>query len=146
VDQRCIRVERLLRVGHRRERLVLHVDQGDRLLGQLRGHRRDCGDDVCLESHLLFGEQPPVLDQLAVEHVRHVRMGQDGKDARERPRPRRVDRDDPRPRVVGVAKPRVQLPGHRQVGGVAANPGDLLLAVRPNERPLLGRAHAVSSR
>ena len=46
--------------------------------------------------------------------------------------------------VVGVAEARVQHPGHRQVGGVAAEARDLVLAVRPDELRLFRCRHLAS--
>ena len=107
-----------------------------------RGQRGDRGDDVALEAHALLGEQPPILGEVAVEHVRHVLVGDDGEHARHRPRPARVDGDDAGVRVVGVAELRVELPRQVQVGRVAAGAGDLLLAVRADERGGLGLGDA----
>ena len=124
------------------QRLVLDLDQPHGLVGDLRGHRGDAGDDVGLPADLVLREQAAVLDHAAVEHVRHVLVREHGEHARQRARPRHVDADDARVRVVGVAELRVQLPGQVQVGRVAAETGDLLLAVRPDERrrPLLERS------
>ena len=63
-----------------------------RLRRDLRRHRRDGGDDVGLEAHLLLREQAAVLDHLAVEHVGHVLVREDGEHAGQRPRLRGVDR------------------------------------------------------
>ena len=143
VDQRRVVGERGLDVAHGRQRLVLHLDRRGRLGGDLRRQRGDGGDDVALEAHVVPREQQAVLDEVAVQHVGDVLVGEDGEHARQRPRAGRVDREDPRVRVVGVAELRVELPGQAQVGRVPAGAGDLLLPVRPQERgPLgLGDAH-----
>ena len=146
VHERGVRGKRRLDVRHRRQRLVLDLDQPDRLLGELRRRGRDGGDDVALEPHLLLREQAPVLDELAVANVRHVLVGQYREDSRQRPCARRVDADDACARVVGVAKPGMELTRQVEVGRVAAGPGHLLLAVRADEcPPLLRRRHAASS-
>ena len=126
--------ERRLEVGHDRQRLEVDLDQRRRLAGDLGRQRRDAGDDVALEADGVPGEQAPVLDHPAVEHVGHVLVRDDGEHARERARLRRVDARDPRVRMVGVAERGVELARERQVGRVAACAGHLLLPVRPDER------------
>ncbi len=120
VDQRRVVRQRRLDVAHGRQRLIFHLDRRSRLGGDLGRQRGDRRDDVALEAHVVAREQPAVLHEVAVQHVRDVFVRDDGKDARQRPRPARVDRDDPRVRVVGVAELRVQLAGQVQVGGVPA--------------------------
>ena len=91
MDQRRALLEGRLDVAHRRQRLVLDLDRGCGLrrdLGRGRGYR---GDDVSLEAHAVPREEATVLREVAVEHVRHVLVGDDGKDARQRPGAGRVD-------------------------------------------------------
>ena len=82
--------QRLLGVGHRRERLVLDLDQLDRALGDLGRERGDRGDDLALEAHDVAGKQRAVLDEAAVADVRDVVLREHGEDAGERRGPRLV--------------------------------------------------------
>ena len=109
MDERGVVREGRFEIRHNGERLVLDLDQGGRLLGDLRRRRRDPGDDVALEPHRVLREEPPVLDHPPVEHVGHVLVGHHGEHAGERPRLRRVDAGDPRVRVVRIAELRHEL-------------------------------------
>ena len=135
MDERRIVGERRLEVGHDRQRLVVDLDQRRRLLRDLRRRRSDPRNDVALEANGVLREQAPILDHAAVEDVRHVLVGDDREDARQRAGLRRVDPGDPGVGVVGVAELRDELAGEHEVGRVAAGSGDLLLAVRADERP-----------
>ena len=147
MDERRVVGERRLEVGHDGKRLVVDLDQRRGLLGDLGGRRRDAGDDVALEPHRVLGEEPPILDHAAVEHVGHVLVGDDREHAREGARLRRVDPRDPRMRVIGVAELGDELAREHEVGRVAAGAGHLLLAVRTDERPrFLDRRHDSASR
>ena len=126
---------RRFEVGNRRQRLVLDLDQVDRLLGDLGSQRRDPGDDIALPAHLLAGEQPPVLHHASVLHIRHVLVGDDGQNPGQGPRRLGVDPQQAGMRVVRVPELRVQLAGQAEVGGVAADSGHLLLTVGPDEGP-----------
>ena len=133
VDERRAVGERGLDVAHDRKRLVVDVDQRRGLAGDLGGRGRDRRDDLALVAHDVAGEERAVLDERAVADVGHVVLGEDAEHAGERPCASGVDRADPRVGVVGVPEARVEHPGHRQVGGVAAEACDLVLAVRPDE-------------
>ena len=145
VDQRRVVVQSGLDVADGLERLVLHLDRGSGLGGDLGRQRGDRRDDVALEAHVVPREQPPVLHEVAVEHVGDVLVGEDGEHTGQRPGAARVDGEDARVRVVRVAKLGVELPRQAQVGGVPAGAGDLLLAVRPQERGRLGLGDAHES-
>ncbi len=134
VDQRRILRERGLDVADGRQRLVLDLDCSGGLGGDLRSQGGDRRDDVALEAHPLLGEQAAILGEVAVEHVRHVLVGDDGEHARHRAGAAGVDRDDAGVRVVGVAELRVELARQVEIGRVAAGAGDLLLPVRSEER------------
>jgi hypothetical protein len=133
-----------LDVAHDRQLLVLDVDQRRRLARDLRRGGGDRGDDLALVTDDVAGEQRTVLDEGAVADVGHVLVGHHAEDARQRARPGRVDRADAGVRMVGVAEARVQHPGHREVGGVAAEPRHLVLAVRPDELRLCRCGHVAS--
>ncbi len=145
VDERRAVCDRGLDVAHRRERLVLDLDRGGRGGRDLGARGGDGGDDVGLEAHLLAGEKAAILGRVAVEHVRHVLVREDGEHAGHGLRARRVDREDAGVRVVGVAELRVQLAGQVEVGRVPPRAGDLLLAVLAQEGGLLGDAHGPAS-
>ena len=77
--------ERLLEVvDDRRQRLVVDLDQVDGLLrdlGRERGHR---GHEVALVAHDVLAEQVAVLDEVAVEDVGDVLVGDHGEHAGQR--------------------------------------------------------------
>jgi hypothetical protein len=134
VNERRVVSERELRVAQRLQRLVLDVDRHRGLGGDLGRQRRDGRDDVTLEANAITREEPPVLNQLAVEDVRDVLVCQHGEDAWHRTGSAGVDRNDASVRVVRVAELGVELTRQVQVGRIAARARDLLLAVRPDER------------
>ena len=142
MDERCLAFERGREVGHDRERLVVDLDQRRRLLGNLGRRRGDARDDVALEPDRVLREEPAILDHAAVEHVRHVFVGDDGEHAGERPRLRRVDARDLGVGVVGVAELGDELAREHEIGRVEAGPRHFLLAVRADEHPaVLDRGH-----
>ena len=151
-DQRGVGIERLARVHQRRQRLVLDVDQGQRIAGDVLvggDHERHL---LALEADLVAGQhrlgvvgdrrhprQPERLQVLRRDH---------GGDPRMRERGRGVDRDDLRVRI-GTAQDRaVHHPGQADVIEVVALPADeprILLALQAPEadRALLSGAGRV---
>ena len=151
-DQRRIRVERLAGVHDRRQRLVLDVDQLERVVGRVlvgRDHERDL---LPLEPHLVAREHGLGV----VGDRRHpceaeglqVLRGDDRGDVRVRERPRGVDREDPRVRVRAPQHRAVDHPRQPdvvEVAPLAADEARVLLALQATEadRPLGRRAGKV---
>ena len=139
-DQRRVVVERLARVDDRRQRVVLDVDQRQRVVGRVlvgRDHERDL---LALEAHLVAGQH----GLRVVGDRRHPREperlevlgGDDGGDSRVRERARGVDRDDARVRVraaqhLPVDHPR--QPDVVEVVALAADEARVLLALQAAE-------------
>ena len=74
--------ERVLRGECRRERLVIHNDARDRLLGDLLGLCRNQCHRVGDAAHLLFGEHALVENRKPVTvGTGHILVGEDGVDA-----------------------------------------------------------------
>ena len=139
-DQRRVGVERLARVDDRRQRLVLDVDQRQRVVGRVlvgRDHERDL---LALEADLVAREH----GLRVVGDRRHPRQaerlevlgGDDRGDVRVRERRRGVDRDDPRVRVRAAQHRAVDHPRQPdvvEVGALAADEARVLLALQPAE-------------
>ena len=134
-DERRAIGQRLLRVHHRGERIVVHLDELQRVggdVGALGDHRRDL---LPLEAHLVGDE-----DRLRVTRQRGhpgqvVRLesltGDDRHHAGERLRPLAVDRVDP---GVGEGAPQedhVQHPGQRDVLYVVSRTADEAVVLDP---------------
>ena len=111
------RRERGLGVEHRRQRLVLDVDQLGRVLGERARARDDGGDGLADEAHAVerehvpragLGLRPRRDGRRERRQVAQVLAADDERDAVERARPRAVDRDDPRVRVRAAAEGDVQ--------------------------------------
>ena len=150
VNERDTLGSRRCEIGNRRKGLVVDLDQSCRFLGQLGRQGRDSRDDVAFPDDLVLREQPPVLHHAAVLDVGYVLVRQHGQHARKRPRLGGVDARDAGVRVIRVPELRVQLSGEVQIGRIAAEAGDLLLAVGPDERLLcrtwlLDRRHCRAS-
>ena len=139
-DQRRVGVERLAGVDDRRQRLVLDVDQLERVVrGVLvgRDHERDL---LALEPDLVSGEH----GLRVVGDRRHPREpqglevlgGDDRGDVGVRERPRGVDRDDARVRVRAAEHGPVDHPREPdvvEVGPLAADEARVLLPLQPAE-------------
>ena len=139
-DQRRVGVERLARVDDRRQRLVLDVDQRQRVVGGVlvgRDHERDL---LALEAHLVARQH----GLRVVGDRRHPREperlevlgGDDGGDVRVRERARGVDRDDLRVRVRAAQDLAVDHPRQAdvvEVGALAADEARVLLALQAAE-------------
>ena len=139
-DQRRVGVERLARVDHRRQRVVLDVDQRQRVVGGVLVDRDDERDLLALEAHLVAGQH----GLRVVGDRRHPREperlevlgGDDGGDARVRERARGVDRDDPRVRVGAAQHLAVDHPRQAdvvEVVALAADEARVLLALQAAE-------------
>ena len=160
-DQRRVVVERAAGVHHRGQRLVLDVDQAERVVGRVLvggDHERHL---LALEAHLVARQhglrvvgdrghpgQAERLEVLGGDHRGHVGMGERG---------RRVDRDDARVRV-GAAQQRAvdhaRQPDVVEVVALAADEARILLALEPAEADralgagagkVLGDCHACAS-
>ena len=139
-DQRRVGVERLARVDDRRQRVVLDVDQRERVVGRVlvgRDHERDL---LALEADLVAGEH----GLRVVGDRRHPREperlevlgGDDGGDVGMRERRRRVDREDARVRVRAAQDRAVDHPRQLdvvEVGARAADEARVLLALQAAE-------------
>ena len=151
-DQRRVGVERLAGVDHRRQRLVLDVDQRERVVGRVlvgRDHERDL---LALEADLVARQhglgvvgdrrhpgQAERLQVLGGDHRRDVGVLQ---------RRRGVDRDDLGVRVGAAQDRAVHHPRQVdvvEVGALAADEARVLLALEAAEadRPLGRRAGKV---
>ena len=154
-DQRCVLVESLPRVHDRRQRLVLHVDQLERVARDVlvgRDHERDL---LALEADLVTREhrlgvvgdgghprQAQRLQVLGGDDGGHTRMGE---------RPAGVDRNDARVRVRAAqdgAVHHARQPDVVQVVALAADEARVLLALEAPEadRAFLHRAREVLDR
>jgi hypothetical protein len=157
-DQRRVLVERLAGVDHGGQRLVLDVDQLQRVVGRVlvgRDHERDL---LALEAHLVAGQHGlrVVGDRRHPREPERLQVlgGDDRRDVRVRERARRVDRDDLRVRVRGAQHLAVHHPRQLdvvEVGALAADEARVLLALeaaeadRPLGRRVLDGGHARTS-
>ena len=134
-DQRCIGRRCLLRGDDDPERLVVHVDQLEGVLGQVRVGRDHGRDLLALEPHLVGHEH----GLRVARHRRHPRevvlrhqlAGDDRDHALERLRPRGVD---PVQLRVGVRAPQdrhVQHPREMHVVDEGARPADEAVVLHP---------------
>jgi hypothetical protein len=133
-------VGRLAGVDDGRQRVVLDVDERERVVGRVlvgRDHERDL---LALEADLVAGEH----GLRVVGDRRHPRQaerlevlgGDDGRDVGVRERRRGVDRDDLRVRVRAAQHLPVEHPRQLdvvQVGALAADEAGVLLALEPAE-------------
>ena len=149
-DDRRVGVERLARVDEHGQRLVLDVDQLERVARRVVVVRDHEGHLLALEAHLVRGEhglrvgrerrhpgEPEPLEVLAGDHRAHLRVLQRG---------RRVDGDDAGVRQRAAQHRAVQHPGQLHVVDVVALAADeprVLLALQPAEADgaLVGDGH-----
>jgi hypothetical protein len=134
VDQRAPRRRGRLELGHRRQRLVRDLDQTHRVLGHVAvvgDHERDqlprVRDLVRRERPLGSRmRQAGMRDQERTRLVERTEVGggQDQVDARQRPRPRRVDGHDPRTGVRRAQARAVERAGGLYVVDEAALPAE----------------------
>ena len=130
-------------VQHRGENLVVYVDEGERLFGQVRaggGHRRHC---VPLVQGLFAGQHVPAVEPVVhhrplflVDHLggdfRQVGGGDDGFHPRQSQRPGRVDTPDAGMGVGATQNLAVQHPGQVDIGGVTGPAHHLVGSVMPD--------------
>ncbi len=139
-DQRRVGVERLAGVDDGRQRLVLDVDQGQRVVGRVRIGRDHEGDLLALEADLVAGEHRlgVVGDRRHPRQAERLEVlgGDDGGDVRMGERGRGVDRDDARVRVRasqhGAVNHSRQL-DVVEIGALAADEARVLLALQAAE-------------
>ena len=139
-DQRRVGIQRLARIHDRRQRLVLDVDQLERVVrGVLvgRDHERDL---LALEADLVAGEHGlrVVGDRRHPGEAERLEIlrGDDGGDVRVCERPRRVDRDDARVRERASQQRSVHHARELdvvEVGALAADEARVLLALQTAE-------------
>ena len=151
-DQRRVVVERLARVDHGGQRLVLDVDERQRVVGRVLVGRDDEGDLLALEADLVARQHGlgVVGDRRHPRQAERLEVlgGDDRGDVRVRQRPGGVDRDDLR---VGVRAAQQRAVDHArqldvvEVVALAADEARVLLALEAAEadRALLGRAREV---
>ena len=153
-DQRRVGVQRLAGVDDRRQRLVLDIDQLERVVRRVlvgRDHERDL---LALEADLVAREH----GLRVVGDRRHPRQperlevlgGDDRGDVGVRERPRGVDREDARVRVRAAQDGPVDHPRQPdviEVGALAADEARVLLALQTTEADrALGLARSEGSR
>ena len=139
-DQRRVGVERLAGVHDRGQRLVLDVDQRERVVRRVlvrRDHERDL---LALEAHLVACEHRlrVVGDRRHPGEPERLEVlgGDDGRDVRVGERPRGVDRDDARVRERAPQHGAVHHSRQAdvvEVRALAADEPRILLALQPAE-------------
>ena len=139
-DQRSVRVKRMADVDHRVERLVLDLDQFQRVAGAVAVLGDDERDLLTLEAHLVGGEH-----RLQIARDRshpgdparlQVRPGEHRVDARVLERGGGVDRGDPGMRERAAENRSVEHPGQLEVVDVPSQTADeatVLLAPQTTE-------------
>ena len=140
VRERRAALHRFFRVGHGRQRIVVHVDRVDGVARDVRIAGDDDRDGVADEVHAV-ARQDRVLRRLEIRNgggARHqaarrvdVGAGQDGDDARDRARRRDVDAGDARVRVWAAQDHGVQKPGEPHVVHVGGDPLDQTRVLDP---------------
>jgi hypothetical protein len=154
-DQGRILIERLARVDDRGQRLVLDVDERQRVVGRVLVGRDDEGDLLALEAHLVAGQHGlgVVGDRRHPGQAERLEVlgGDDRRDVGVRERLRRVDRDD---LGVGIRAAEQRAVDHArqldvvQVVALAADEARVLLALQAAEadgslgRGVLNGGHA----
>ena len=126
VDARLGVRDRVRGVGDGAERLVGHVDQIERRGRGLFAHRRDGGDGIAHEAHLVGRQRVLVLAHGEdAEGDRQVLPGEHGLHAREGLGSRRIDAGDQGVGVGTAEQLGVQHAGEEQVVGESRSAGDL---------------------
>ena len=136
VDQRGPRSQRLLERHRSRERLVVDVDQLERLLGRRLVDGRDRRHRLALVPRDPDREHRPVAICRAVVGIApgQIGAGERGEDAGPGAGARHVDARDPRVGVRRAEHLRVSHARHGQVGDVARAAGDFLDRVDARHR------------
>ena len=141
VDDRRSRIERGLRIGDGRERLVFDADELGRVLGQGTGLRQDGGDRLALPARL--GDRDGVLrrrfQSLQMRehadpwraHVCELGTDDDRGDAGRALCRRRIDRADPRMRVGGTHETDMHHARQHDVADELAAALEQALEIRP---------------
>ena len=131
-DDGGVGVERLLRIHHRRQRVVVDVDELERVLRDVPALGDDVGDLLALEAHLVGGQdglgvvrqrrhpREVVTEQRRPRDALEGLAGDDGNDARQRLGSRRVDRVDAGVREGAAQDGAVQHAGQVDVIDVVA--------------------------
>jgi hypothetical protein len=142
----CVGLHRRQRIEHRGQLLVLHVDEGERLLGRLGVDGRHGGHALADEADAVARHDRLVLQAAPHEGGRVVRAGQDDSHA---PHPRGaagVDAHDARVRQRAAKALRPQRTWQGEIRRVAGGTRDLRHPVLANDRPPDHRQlHIVSS-
>ena len=135
MQQRGARLDRLLGIEHRRQRLVLDLDAHQRLFRHVRIRRCYDGHLVADEPHALAGQHGQVAQLAPHARVRRqVGRGEHRGHAGHRRRGARVDAHDPGVRVRTAQHLPPQHTRRRVVGRVALGPGRLGAALDPRPR------------
>ena len=134
VQLRRVRLQRIPRIGDRRQHLVIDADQRQRLLRDLRRlcHRqRDRVPDIACRIASARENRPVVFDQPVPRIARHVRVGQHRVHALQRTRRVGVDAANPRVGVFAAQRRPEKHPVERIVIGVERRPRHLVDRIRP---------------
>ena len=145
LDDRGIRLQRLDGVVDAREGLELDLDEGQGVVRDVAGLRRDEGErlaevpDPFLDEDLLAGVEPLLTglprNVRRGRAVGEVGAGEDARDPFEGPRLRHVETREARARAIRPDHPHVQHVRHQVVARVGRAPGDLARGVGAREGP-----------
>ena len=142
VQERRARPHRLANVHHRRQQLVIDLDEPDRLRGDVRARRRDRGEGVTAVERLVPGHD--VAAHVAEVHVAPLAQVRDaaalreirGRDHREHPRQRRrlarVNGLDPRVGMRTAQHLAMRHPRQLHVRAIHRAPRHLVHPIRPH--------------
>jgi hypothetical protein len=133
VDEGGARLDRGGGIDDRRQILVLHVDEGERLFRDVGVKGGDHRDLLADEAHAVAGQHGHVEHAPPHQNVREVLRREDGQDAGERLGLGRVDADDARVGQRAAEGLSPDEPGQGHVGGVAGGAADLLESVEPGD-------------
>jgi hypothetical protein len=122
-ELRRVRLQRLFRVEHERQRLVPHLDEPHGLLRRLLVHGGDGGGRLAGEADAIVQEVGPIAPD---GDLRRVVVRDDRLDARERLGPARVDAGDARVGVRAAEDAGDEHARQLEVGGVLRLTGDAL--------------------
>src|SRR5690606_30398 len=135
VDDRSVLAAGIDRVVHDAERLVLNLDEADRLFCDLRRLRRDNGDRVAHVANLVAAQAGPVLVDDAVNVLTgDILVREHGMNTGQRLRLAGVDAEDAGVRVIGTLGACIEHAGEDVVVGVAGAARHLIYVVRARYR------------